>query len=83
MKQNASPLPASVATRVSSLANGEQLITSDRFVPHVSTVPANRGRTVGLHVREKVLAGMLEPSGAARAPCSGRCNGPGPAWSGI
>jgi pimeloyl-ACP methyl ester carboxylesterase len=36
----------------------------DRFVPHVSTVPANLGRTVGLHLREKVLASVLD--GAAR-----------------
>jgi pimeloyl-ACP methyl ester carboxylesterase len=28
--------------------------TIDRFVTHVSTVPANRGQTVGLHLREKV-----------------------------
>jgi pimeloyl-ACP methyl ester carboxylesterase len=37
-------------------------------VPHLSTVPANRGRTVGLHLREKVLAEALDPGGAARAP---------------
>lgn len=55
-------------TRVTSLAGGETLITSDRFVPHLSTVPANRGRTVGLHLREKVLANGLESDGAARAP---------------
>jgi len=62
------PPVANELTRVSSLAGGERLITSDRFVPHISTVPANRGRTVGLHLREKVLANTLEPSGAARAP---------------
>jgi len=59
---------ANELTRVTSLAGGESLTTSDRFVPHVSTVPANRGRTVGLHLREKVLANRLEPDGAARAP---------------
>ena len=32
------------------------LITRDHFVPHVSTVPANAGQTVGLYVREKVKA---------------------------
>jgi len=62
------PSVANELTRVTSLAGGESLTTSDRFVPHVSTVPANRGRTVGLHLREKVLANRLEPDGAARAP---------------
>ena len=34
----------------------DMLITRDHFVPHVSTVPANAGQTVGLYVREKVKA---------------------------
>lgn len=36
--------------------NRDMLITRDHFVPHVSTVPANAGQLVGLHVREKALA---------------------------
>ena len=32
------------------------LITKDHFVPHVSTVPANAGQLVGIHVREKIKA---------------------------
>ena len=36
--------------------NREMLITRDHFVPHVSTVPANAGQLVGIHVREKVKA---------------------------
>jgi pimeloyl-ACP methyl ester carboxylesterase len=32
------------------------LITRDHFVPHVSTVPANAGQLVGIHVREKIRA---------------------------
>jgi len=68
MTQNATAPMASAPTRVTSLAGGQKLITSDRFVAHISTVPANRGRAVGLHLREKVLAGALEPSGTARAP---------------
>ncbi len=52
-------------TRVTSLADGQKLLTTDRFVPHVSTVPANRGRFVGLHLREKVLASTLDRKGAA------------------
>jgi pimeloyl-ACP methyl ester carboxylesterase len=34
----------------------DMLITRDHFVPHVSTVPANAGQLVGLHVREKVAS---------------------------
>lgn len=54
-------------TRVTSLANGQKLLTTDRFVPHVSTVPANRGRIVGLHLRERILAGKLDRKGADSA----------------
>lgn len=55
-------------TCVTSLADGQKLLTMDRFVPHVSTVPANRGRAVGLHLREKVLASTLDRKRAASAP---------------
>ena len=34
----------------------KNMITTDCFVTHVSTVPATRGQTVGLFVREKALA---------------------------
>ena len=37
------------------------VITHDRFVTHVSTVPATRGQTVGLFLREKVLATTIAP----------------------
>jgi pimeloyl-ACP methyl ester carboxylesterase len=37
------------------------LITTDRFITHVSTVPATRGQTVGLFMRERALAPVLEP----------------------
>ena len=37
-----------------------QLVTQDRFVTHVSTVPATAGQTVGLFVRERALASTLE-----------------------
>ena len=33
------------------------LTTTDHFVPHVSTVPANAGQLVGIHVREKTRRG--------------------------
>jgi pimeloyl-ACP methyl ester carboxylesterase len=51
---------APARTSVTVTAGGEKLLTLDRFVPHVSTVPANLGRKVGLHVREKVMASTLE-----------------------
>ena len=37
------------------------MITTDRFVTHVSTVPATRGQTVGLFLREKALEATLAP----------------------
>ena len=37
----------------------DTLVTTDRFVTHVSTVPATAGQTVGLFVRETALASTL------------------------
>ena len=59
---------APAKTVVTTLAGGDRLLTIDRFVPHVSTVPANLGRTVGLHLREKVLASSLDNTGRAKPP---------------
>ncbi|MGE5523637.1 MAG: alpha/beta hydrolase [Rhodospirillaceae bacterium] len=42
-----------------SRAANDELISIDSFVTHISTVPANKGQTVGLFVREKVLASTL------------------------
>lgn len=39
------------------------LSTTDFFVPHVSTVPANAGQLVGLHVRRKIAARKIQPAG--------------------
>jgi len=36
------------------------MITTDRFITHVSTVPATRGQTVGLFVREKALQATID-----------------------
>jgi pimeloyl-ACP methyl ester carboxylesterase len=36
--------------------NEAEIITTDCFVTHISTVPATRGQTVGLFVREKALS---------------------------
>ena len=35
------------------------IVTCDRFITHISTVPATRGQTVGLFVREKALESTL------------------------
>ena len=59
---------APARTSVTTTAGGDRLLTVDRFVPHVSTVPANLGRTVGLHLREKVLGSALEKGAHAKPP---------------
>ena len=41
------------------------VVTTDRFIPHVSTVPATRGETVGLFLRERALPATIE---AGRKP---------------
>ena len=45
-----------MATPPRAAAAGDAIVTTDRFVPHISTVPANAGQAVGLHLREKSLA---------------------------
>ena len=40
------------------------VVTLDRFVAHVSTVAANRGQLVGLHLREKVQQTVVDRGGA-------------------
>ena len=37
----------------------DPILTTDRFVTHISTVPANAGKTVGLFVRERAAASTL------------------------
>jgi hypothetical protein len=46
----------------------DALSTIDRFVPHVSTVPANAGQKVGLFVREKLGAELQSRIAAGTAP---------------
>jgi pimeloyl-ACP methyl ester carboxylesterase len=46
----------------------DALVTVDRFVPHVSTVPANRGEKVGLFVREKLGLELDSRIGTGTAP---------------
>jgi len=45
--------------------NDDSILTIDRFVPHISTVPANAGKLVALHLRERVLASRVSRSGDA------------------
>lgn len=45
-----------------SAAADDAIVTIDHIVPHVSTVPANLGQTVGLFVREKLPAGTQRPA---------------------
>lgn len=48
-------------------SSSDQILSIDRFVPHVSTVPANLGQTVGLHLRER-LATSTQQSLATTKP---------------
>jgi hypothetical protein len=43
-----------------------ELLTIDRFVPHISTVPANQGQSVGLFLREKVAASPSDSAAPAK-----------------
>jgi len=43
---------------MSASAAGD-IFTTDRFVTHISTVPATKGQTVGLFLRERALAATL------------------------
>lgn len=45
--------------------NDDPLLAIDRFVPHISTVPAIAGKLVALHLRERVLASRVSGSGHA------------------
>jgi hypothetical protein len=49
-------------------AHADELRTNEIFVPHKSTVPANAGRTVGIYVREKVLASVAVDIESKKAP---------------
>lgn len=47
-------------------AGSDALVTTDQFVPHVSTVPANAGQRVGLFVRQKVSSSLKDANMAGR-----------------
>jgi pimeloyl-ACP methyl ester carboxylesterase len=44
----------------------QDILSVDRFVPHVSTVPAILGQTVGLHLRERIAAETQASLGAKK-----------------
>ena len=46
----------------------ERVVTTDRFVPHTSTVPANAGERVGLYLREKTTAAAAARFAAGESP---------------
>ena len=45
-----------------------QITSVDRFVPHVSTVPANEGAQVGLYLHEKIDAALQTQIAAGASP---------------
>lgn len=49
-------------------SSNAEIVTIDRFVTHISTVPANLGQTVGLHVRERMLASTQKELPKKKAP---------------
>ena len=51
-------MPTASTTQASG-PDADAITTTDRFVTHVSTVPANAGKPVGLFLRERVLASSL------------------------
>jgi pimeloyl-ACP methyl ester carboxylesterase len=42
------------------MSDAADIVTTDRFITHLSTVPATRGQTVGLFLRERALASTIE-----------------------
>lgn len=48
------------------MTSSDNIVTTDSFVTHVSTVPATKGQTVGLFVREKTLASTLAAAPARK-----------------
>ena len=60
---------ALAATGMPPVTNAQSdYITVERFVPHVSSVPANEGELVGLYLREKLSASTLESIRAGERP---------------
>ncbi len=61
----------SFALMSASVGTEERFIAVDRFVPHVSTVPANAGQKVGIYLHEKLSESVASQIGQGQAP-SGR-----------
>ena len=52
----------------SPLYAADDVLSLDSFVPHKSTVPANAGQPVGMHLRERVLESVKRSAAAGKAP---------------
>lgn len=63
----AAALAAAAALTARPSPADSDFVTIDRFVPHVSTVPANAGRRVGLFVHEKLSRQTAEALAAGEA----------------
>lgn len=60
----AAALPA-IAVSSAAAQSGPRFVTTDHFVPMVSSLPVNAGQVVGIHVRQKVADGPA-PGGKPR-----------------
>ena len=49
-----------------TLQAADQVLSIDSFVPHISTVPANRDQPIGLHLRERVLESVKHAATAGK-----------------
>jgi pimeloyl-ACP methyl ester carboxylesterase len=53
---------------VGQLQAADEVLSLDSFVSHKSTVPANAGQPVGLHLRERVLASVQKSTATGKTP---------------
>ena len=63
MRQTVCAVLAAVAVAAAlpfAVGGQARLVTTERFVPHMSTVPANEGERVGLYLREKATAAAAD-----------------------
>lgn len=68
MRARLAAVLAAAGVLAATPGGAQQLSTIDRYVPHVSTVPANRGQRVGLFVREKLSTSLLDEIESGQVP---------------
>ena len=71
MRQTVCAVLAAVAVAAAlpfAVGGQARLVTTERFVPHMSTVPANEGERVGLYLREKATAAAADRFEAGVSP---------------